>query len=196
MLYPSIPSEEPDQRFRLARISELDAFLAKEAEDRRKTQKKYLRVVNIAHGLSTGVGIVGIGLEAGGISMIATGVGTIPGIVLSALGASAFLVDLACAAVIRKCTKKAMKHAEIMRCANDKLQSIHKYVSEALRDGTISAEEYNRIVDEVSQYQHTKDNIRAKAIVSDEGAKKELLEKGREEARADFVKYMANFSAH
>lgn len=65
------------------------------------------------------------------------GVGTLPGIIVSALGIGIFGVDLVCGAAIRRCTKKAMKYADIGRCALDKLNSIHKRVSEGLRDANI-----------------------------------------------------------
>jgi hypothetical protein len=64
-IYPNL-----DQPFRLKRIAELDSYLVAEADAHRKTQKKYQRVVNVTHGLSTGVRLAGLGLEAVGISMI------------------------------------------------------------------------------------------------------------------------------
>jgi hypothetical protein len=140
--------------------------------------------------LSTRVGLAGLTLEAVGIALISSGFGALPGLVLAGLGSGAFVLDLACAAVIRKCTKKAMKHCEITRCATTKLNSIYKRVSEALRDCNISAEEFDRIVDEVDQYNQMKDEIRSKTAKGD-SSKKEWLEKGREEARAEFSKYMA-----
>jgi hypothetical protein len=124
-------------------------------------------------------------MEVPGIALLATGIGTIPGIVLSALGAGAFVVDLACAAITRKCIAKAMKHALVGQVALTKLNSVHRLVSMALNDGKISDEEFKLISDEVDRYQ-----IRSKALKDNEGKKEEWLEKGREEIRVQFAKHL------
>jgi hypothetical protein len=204
-LYPTLSSDatelppSSDQNFRLARISELDAFLAKEVEDRRKMQKKYQRAVNITQGVSVGVGVVGLGLETAGIPLIATGVGAFPGIVLAALGAGAGLVDLACAAISRKFAAKAAKHAAVMQIARAKQNTIHQLVSKAMTDSNISDEEFKLITDEVEKYQAMKEEVRllrsnsSKTRASDESQKNEWIELGREEIRAQFEKHMATF---
>lgn len=84
------------------------------------------------------------------------------------LGAGAFGINMVCDAIIRRCTKTAMKHAEIARCATDKLNSIHKQVSGGLRDANISAEEFDRILEEETQYQETKEVIRSKSAQASE----------------------------
>jgi hypothetical protein len=172
-LYPNL-----DQTFRLNKIGYLDKFLIAEAEAHRKTRRRYQRVVNVTHGLSTGVALAGLTLEAVGIALISSGFGALPGLVLAGIGSGAFVLDLACAAVIRKCTKKAMKHCEITRCATTKLGTIHKYVSEALRDCSISAEEFDRIVNEVNQNNKIKDEIRSKTAKKDSSKKERSFREG------------------
>jgi hypothetical protein len=200
-LYPTILDTDPvtsgshlaDQRFRLTRIGELDSFLSKEVEERRKIQKKYQRAINITQGVSAGVGVAGLGMETAGITLIATGVGALPGIVLSALGAGAFVIDLAFAAIIRRCATKMAKHAAVMQVANTKLNSIHQLVSKAMIDSQISDEEFTLILNEVERYQTLKEEIRSKArslAETDEAAKKEWIEKGRQEMRAQFAKHL------
>lgn len=48
-----------------------DAFPTKEAEDHRRTQKKYQRAVNVAHGVFIGVGVAGVDMETAGIPLLA-----------------------------------------------------------------------------------------------------------------------------
>lgn len=54
------------------------------ADGRRKTQKRYLRSVNMTFGLNTGADVVGLCMEVAEITMMAISVGAVPDIVLSA----------------------------------------------------------------------------------------------------------------
>lgn len=54
-------------------------------------QKKYHPVVNITHSVTIGVDVVGPGLVSAGIAPTATGIGAIPGIVLTALRTGSFI---------------------------------------------------------------------------------------------------------
>lgn len=197
MLYPTIPvdAREVDQSFRLTHVSNLDAFLTQEAESRRRMQKKYQRTINITREVSAGVGVTGLGMEAAGVALVTTGVGAPVGIVLASLGAGAFIVDLACGLITHKCSAKLAKHTSIETMARTKLNTIHQLVSKALIDGSIDDMEFKLISDEIERYQLMKEEIRSKARKpTDEAAKNEWLEKGREEIRAEFSKYMATFS--
>jgi hypothetical protein len=189
-LYPSLQEvTESDQRFRLSRIVELDAYLAKEAEARRRLSKKYLRTLNVVHGISVGTGVVGLGLEVAGISLIATGVGALPGLCVSGIGAGAFGIDLACGMVNRKLARKLDKHRTIEQTARTKLNTIHKMVSTALVDCKISDDEYKLISEEVEKYDQLKESIRSKAYATkdEDVLKKRWL-------RTEFKKYMRDFS--
>lgn len=48
---------------------------------------------------------------------MATGVGAAAGLALSGTGIGNFLIDLACASVIRRCTLKALANGQIMQWA-------------------------------------------------------------------------------
>lgn len=82
-----------------------------------------------------------------------------------------------------------MKHAEIARCATDKLNSIHKQVSGGLSDANISAEEFDRILEEETQYQETKEVIRSKSAQASETERKK--KKAYEERRTAMVQELA-----
>lgn len=73
---------------------------------------------------------------------------------------------------VHRLSRKAIKHTENERCAADKLNSIHIKVSEALQDGSISEEEFDRILAEEAQYRHTKEELRSKVTQTDESERK------------------------
>lgn len=124
-LYPTLTESQPDQTFRLGRIQQLDKSEAKGAEERRRTQKNYLRAVNVVHGVSTMTGVVGLAREATGLPLMLTVFGALPGAVLSGLSVGTFSINVICDAVNRRCTEKDLKHAEKACCAIHKLNSIH-----------------------------------------------------------------------
>jgi hypothetical protein len=195
-LYPSIEPKladamhhSDDQRFRLDRIAALDGYLGGEIETRRKLAKKYQRALNAVHGLSVGTGFVGLALETTGICLLATGVGALPGLVLSGIGVGGFAIDLACGQINRKLVRKLEKHQTILQTARTKLNTIHKHVSLALSDGVVSDSEYRQIVDEVEAYDLLKESIRSKSNApnDDTAIKKQWL-------RTEFEKYMRGFS--
>jgi hypothetical protein len=194
-LYPPIEQkpadamrQSDDQRFRLDRIAALDGYLGGEIETRRKLAKKYQRALNAVQGVAAGTGAVGLGLEVAGLSLLATGVGSLPGIVLSGIGAGAFGVDLLCGMVNRKLSRKIFKHHTIEQTARTKLNTIHKHVSLALSDGLVSDPEYRLIVDEVEAYDLLKEAIRSKSNApnDDTAIKKQWLQ-------TEFQKYMQQF---
>lgn len=78
-----------------------------------------------------------------------------------------------------------MKHAEIARCAADKLNSVHKKVSEALRDGNISEDEFDRILAEETQYRPTKEELHSRATQTAEAERKKWNEEGQEAMRQE-----------
>lgn len=94
----------------------------------------------------------------------------------------------------RRLAVKARKHDEIRVLAESKLNTITDHVSGALMDGRISDEEFRLIVDEVSKYNQMKAEIRAgarkahAAVTLDEETKNSLIQRGRDEARASFMK--------
>jgi hypothetical protein len=191
-MYPILPSsEEPDQRFRLARIAELDSFLASEIEGRRSLCKKYTRAFNIVQGATVGAATVGVCTEVAGLALLSTGVGAPLGIPLAGVGIGAFLIDLACIPILRKINRKRKKHDEIMQTAKTKLSTIHQIVSQAMTDGKISDEEFKLVSTEIEKYDTLKAQIRSEAhrlAETNETEKKALIEQGREEVRAQFAR--------
>ena len=113
--------------------------------------------------------------------------------VVVALEAAALACGLAGIAgkyISRRLLVKAKKHNEIRVLAL--FSSITDVISNALRDGHISPEEFKLVLDEVEKYGQMKADIRKKtrkahAAQSDEAVKNELMA----EARASIMKELA-----
>src|SRR5688572_652748 len=189
------PEMEP-QNFRLQKIGELESFLRSEVQFRSALSKKYSRAVNMINGISASSAIFGLGAGATGAALLVTGVGLVPGIILEAFAVLSSLFDIAGVAIGRRCSAKAAKHEAIRVLASSKLDTIHSHVLKALEDNLISDDEYKLILEEIEKYRVMKDEIRSTSVGMvegsiSEGLKKELINKGREKARADFIKQLA-----
>src|SRR6218665_155589 len=182
------------QQFRLQKIGELEAFLRSEIESRGRLHKKYRRAVNVLDGACAALGTSCIVTGAVGAGLLASGVGFIAGLALEGVTGIAGLLDVTGIAVRRRCSTKAAKHEAVRILASSKLNTVHSHISTALEDCSISKEEYKLILDEIEKYRAMKDEIRRKAVtgtaIIDEEAKNELLKRGREEARAAFMKHL------
>jgi len=187
------PPETTLQNFRLQKIGELEAYLRSEVEIRSALYKKYSRAVNMINGTSATCTLLGLGVGAGGAALLVTGVGIIPGLILEGFAVLSSLLDVAGVVVSRKCSAKAAKHEAIRVLASSKLNTIHSHVLKALEDDLVSEEEYKLILEEIEKYRVMKDEIRNKSVGTDvnEDLKKELIQKGREKARAEFLKQLA-----
>ena len=83
--------------------------------------------------------------------------------------------------------------------AETKLDSISDAVSQAIQDGDISPDEYQRILKEIEHYRLLKEQIRTKSKrVTDaitEEQREAILNEGRKQGKQDFLKQIANTSA-
>jgi hypothetical protein len=165
-------------------------------EGRSRLHKKYQRAVNGLDGACAALGLVFVGAGAVGTGLLASGVGFIPGLVIEGVTGVAGLLDVAGVAISRRCSAKAAKHEAIRILASAKLNTVHSHISKALEDCEISDDEYKLILEEVDKYRAMKEDIRKKMAagspVLDEETKNELLKRGREQARASFIKKLAS----
>jgi hypothetical protein len=188
------------QHFRLQKIGELEEFLRSEVECRNRLRKNYRRAVNAVDGVCGGLGVACVGMGACGAALLATGVGFILGLVLECATAAAGLLDVTGVAVSRRCSAKATKHEAVRMLAASKLNTVHNHISKALEDCRVSDDEYKLILDEVEKYRAMKEELRrrhapaAGSSVIDEDTKNELIKRGREQARASFIKSLASES--
>ena len=201
-LYPELPADvpsqhdntPPDQYFRLQEISKLRKHLEDERDKRSQLYKKYRRGVNAVDAADTTLISASVGMGIGGVGLLSTVIAApvVLGLEIAALGCG--LLGVAGKFIGRRLSVKAKKHDEVRVLAESKLSTIADHVSKALTDGTISDEEFRLVVEETQKYAHVKAEIRAgakkayAAVVLDEEAKNALIQQGREEARASFMR--------
>jgi len=136
-------------------------------------------------------------MGVGGVALLSTVIAApfVVGLEIGALTCSA--VKLAGKFVGRRLAVKAQKHDEVKVLAESKLNTIADHVSIALFDGEISDDEFRLIIDEVAKYHQMKSEIRAGAqkrhasVALDEETKNALIQKGKDEARASFIKKLS-----
>lgn len=184
------------QTFRLQKIGELQAFLRAEVECRSRLNKKYRRAVDTLDGTRAMLGITGVAAGGVGAGLLASGIGFVPGLCLEAVTGMACLLDIAGVVVSRRCSDKATKHEAVRVLATSKLNTVHSHISKALEDCSISDDEYKLVLDEVEKYRMMKDELRRKhapaaGSVIDEETKNALIKRGRDQARASFIKKLA-----
>ena len=194
-LYPELSSGQgapPDQSYRLHEISRIREHLEAEREKRAQLEKKYRRASNILNGCDTTLLLISALTGVGGVGLLST---IVAAPVVIGLEATALLCGVAGAAgkiLGRRLAVKVQKHCEIRVLAASKLNTISDHVSRALMDGVIS-DDLKLIVEELKKYDQLKDEIRAgsrkkQAATLDEETKKALVQRGRDEARAVFMK--------
>ena len=206
-LYPELPAgpaetqsdnnTPPGQYFRLQEISRLRKYIEDEKEKRSQLYKKYRRGINAVDAVDTALISASMGMGVGGVGLLSTIVAApvVLGLEIAALGCG--LLGVAGKFVGRRLSVKAKKHSDLVVLAESKLNTIADHVSTALTDGAISDEEFRMVVDEVSKYAQMKAEIRVgakkahAAVTLDEETKNSLIQRGRDEARASFIKKLA-----
>ena len=203
-IYPTLgpsapPSQEANpQTYRLAKISEIEAYFLDEIDAREKVAKKIKRFSTITAVLDTSL-ITTTGITGGiSIAAIASGIGLPIGIGLSA---TSLLLSLA-TTIARKTMSifksKEKKHDDIRLLAQSKLDSISETISQAIQDEKVSSTEFHKILQETENYRKLKADIRTQAKTKQAKLSKEqreeILEQGRKEGREDFLRKIANTS--
>ena len=186
-----------DQYFRLQEISGLRKQLEDEKDKRSQLYKKYQRGINAVDAVDTALISASMGMGIGGVGLLSTIVAApvVLGLEIAALGCG--LLGVAGKFVSRRLSVKAKKHDEVRVLAESKLNTIADHVSRALTDGQISDEEFRLIIDEAQKYTQMKAEIRTgaqkahAAVTLDEETKNSLIQRGRDEARASFMKKLA-----
>ena len=186
-IYPRLDDE--GSSYRLTEIRSLERRLEYERDERAKLYKKYRRAVNIIDGVDTALVAASLGMGVAGVGLLSTVIAAPVVVALEAGSLACGLAGIAGKYVSRRLLVKAKKHDEIRVLALSKLNSITDVISNALRDGHISPEEFKLVLDEVKKYEQMKADIQKKsrsssAALSSEAAKNELMA----EARASIMK--------
>ena len=193
----NVASQQQDQYFRLQEISRLRKHLEDEKDKRSQLYKKYRRGINAVDVVDTALISASMGMGIGGVGLLTTVIAApvVLGLEIAALGCG--LLGVAGKFIGRRLSVKAKKHDEVRVLAESKLNTIADHVSRALTDGQISDEEFCLIIDEAQKYTQMKAEIRTgaqkahAAVTLDEETKNSLIQRGRDEARASFIKKLA-----
>ena len=182
-IYPKLDSDQGSD-YRLAAIRDLENRLERERDERAKLYKKYRKVVNVIDGFDTAMVASSLGMGVAGVGLLTT---IIAAPVVVGLEAAAVICGLASFAgkyVSRRLLVKAKKHDEIHVLALSKLNSITDIISNSLRDGHISPEEFKAVLNEEEKYRQMKASIQKKTRKVGEETKNELMA----QARASIIK--------
>ena len=189
---PSIELQDLNDQghsYRLKVITDAQKFL--EISKREAFSKKYFRVakyVGVVDSVLIGITVCA---EATGVVLLATGVASTIALGLGISGAATGAISLFGNIAVRKTTIKAEKHLNIKMLASAKLDTIASHISKALMDNYKSDEEFKLIMEELNKYKAMKEEIRhnTKKKLKEED-KESLIEKGRQEARESFRKFV------
>ena len=193
---PSAPvvnggADDRGHSYRLKIIREVQNFLEEEIKKREAFSKKYFRIAKVVNIVDNALITVTIGAEGVGGVLLLTGVGAPFAAALAIGGVATGVVSLIGNIFSKKATIKAEKHLRISDMAISKLDTVASHISKALMDDFISNEEFNLILEEMNKYKALKEEIRnntKKKLKKEE--EESLIEKGRQEAKASFRKFV------
>ena len=189
-MYPLLAAElqqDDGSSFRLTEIRNLERRLEQERDHRANMYKKYRRAINVVDCIDTVLVASSLGMGAIGVGLLSTIIAAPIVVVLEAAAVACGLASIAGKYISRRLLVKAKKHDEIRVLALSKLNSITDVISNALRDGRISPEEFKLVLDEIKKYGLIKAKIQEKtreAAQSTEARKNALMV----EARASIMK--------
>ena len=171
--------QDDGSSFRLTEIRNLERRLEQERDHRANMYTKYRRAINAVDCIDTVLVASSLGMGAVGVGLLSTIIAAPIVVALEAAAVACGLAGIAGKYISRRLLVKAKKHDEIRVLALSKLNSITDVISNALRDGRISPEEFKLVLDEMEKY----GLIKAK-IQSTEAGKNALMV----EARASIMK--------
>ena len=189
-MYPLLAAElqqDDGSSFRLTEIRNLERRLEQERDHRANMYKKYRRTINAVDCIDTVLVASSLGMGAVGVGLLSTIIAAPIVVALEAAAVACGFAGIAGKYISRRLLVKAKKHDEIRVLALSKLNSITNVISNALRDGRISPEEFKLVLDEMDKYGLMKAKIREKtrkAAQSTEAGKNALMV----EARASIMK--------
>ena len=161
-IYPQVPMNGDQNNFRLQKSCEVVHNLQKEIRHYEDVRKKYNRARGIFTKISVGSGVVSVILSASGLGTSLTGFGAVVGIPLGAVGGLCGGISVGFGAASKRLSHKVSKHEQTVSLAKAKVNTIHDLVSKALKDNTISDQEFSLILSELDKFEKLKLQIRQK----------------------------------
>lgn len=188
-LYPKLPTAPPPDiieanNYRIQKILDIQNSFEKNKEERRKTLKKYTKVLSAFNTTDTVLTAAAIGTGVAGVGLLTTIVAApiVLGMEIAALGMGAGSIIIKF--INKKLQQKADKHRQILILSEAKLNTIHNHISKALDDGRISEEEFKLILEEETKFREMKEVIKhherintAKNLENHANEKEELVKK-------------------
>ena len=180
-IYPKLDQPDPDQGsgYRLTVIRDLENRLERERDERAKLYKKYRKAINVIDGIDTALVASSLGMGVAGVGLLSTIIAA-PVVGLEAATVACGVAGIAGKYVSRRLLVKAKKHDEIRVLALSKLNSVTDIISNSLRNGHISPEEYKAVLDEEEKYRQLKADIQKKT-------RKAYAARGSEDAKNELV---------
>ena len=161
-LYPKLPINGDPNNFRIQKSCEVLNNLKKEIKHYEDVRKKYNRARGIFTKISVCSGVISVILSASGLGTSLTGFGAAVGIPLGAVGGFCGGISVGFGAASKRLSHKVSKHEQTVSIAKAKVNTIHDLVSKALKDNTISEQEFSLILSEVEKFEKLKLEIRQK----------------------------------
>src|SRR6218665_3600079 len=169
--------------YRIRKITEIQREIIRERDKRAALCKKYQKCVRIISMIDDALVVTAAGLAMSGVSILGTIV-AVP-IAMAIAGTAAGIGTLVSirGQVNRKLTLRLEKHLKIKTLAEAKLNSISNYVSVALTDEYISADDYSLILSEFNKFNVMKEAVRCKTKAAEDedtfitGKRRNMLKK-------------------
>ena len=170
-LYPDLqeltPADEPAQTdggmaFRLKHITDIRRKLEDESESRTRLRRRYKSLYNTAMYLNASSGIISSCASVATVISLSTGIGVVIALPVGTVALATGMLSVISTGFGKIIMKKLEKHERIKMLAHSKLSSISALISQALKDGRISHEEYDIILAEEESYRDTKAYLQSK----------------------------------
>ena len=181
-MYPSLAAEllqDDGSSFRLTEIRNLERRLEQERDHRANMYNKYRRAINTVDWIDTVLAASSLGMGAVGVGLLSTIIAAPIVVALEAAAVACELAGIAGKYISRRLLVKAKKHDEIRVLALSKLNSITDVISNALRDGRISPEEFKLVLDKYGLMKAKIQEKTRKAAQSTEAEKNALMVEAR-----------------
>ena len=163
-VYPNLDQLDPGQGsgYRLTVIRDFENRLERERDERAKLHKKYRKAVNIIDGVDAALAASSMGMGLAGVGLLTTIIAAPVVVALEAAAVACGIAGIAGKYVSRRLLVKAKKHDEIHVLALSKLNSVADIISNSLRDGRISPDEFKAVLNEEEKYRQMKAGIQKK----------------------------------
>ncbi len=148
--------------YRIRKITEIQREIIRERDKRAALCKTYQKCVRIISMIDDALVVTAAGLAMSGVSILGTIVAVPIAMAIAGTAAGIGTLCFVGGQINRKLALRLEKHLKIKTLAEAKLNSISNYISAALTDEYISADEYSMILGEFNKFNAMKEDVRCK----------------------------------